>query len=79
MSEKHVPNYEQPIRGVSWPDRKKVRCRDCAFRLVQTAEHNGEEIEIGAVKGFCEIYPNGCGKPNDVLFKNADCEYYFPE
>lgn len=32
--------------------------------------------EYGYRNGFCKAYPNGKGKPNEILFENRRCKYY---
>lgn len=71
-----------PIKG-SWPDPKKVKCKDCKFRDRTAVEINGRMIYSGIVKSFCDKYvgydKGGNYKPNEILFQNADCEYYEKE
>lgn len=50
-----------------FPD-KKIKCKDCVFR---------KDGKIGYKNAYCDMFPRG--KPNEILFKNADCEYYQKE
>ena len=43
---------------------EKIDCNGCMFRKAGT---------LGYKNAYCEMYPRG--KPNDILFKNAKCEY----
>ena len=45
-----------------------IRCKDCAMR---------NPGMIGFKNRYCECYPEG--KPLDILFENAECDYYLEE
>ena len=45
-----------------------IVCKDCIFRKKGT---------IGYKNAYCEIYPRG--KPNKILFKNANCQWRVEE
>ena len=60
----------EPIFGVH-PDAEKIKCKDCVFRAPDNSLYKG------CTKAFCEVYPKG--KPDVILFKNAECEYYVSE
>jgi hypothetical protein len=53
-----------------------IVCKSCLFRKPDFII-NGKVIVKGCKNGYCDIYPNG--KPNAILFSNAECEYYEPE
>ena len=43
---------------------------------------HGKVIPVGVTKAFCDKYrnpPHSNGKPHDVLFNEAICEYYEEE
>ena len=70
-----------PMVG-TWPDAKKIRCRDCFLRDKTEVVIDGKRYKPGITKAFCAAYlppPDSNGKPHDVLFRNADCKYYVPE
>ena len=54
-----------------------IRCRDCVFRKPDLIR-DGAVIVKGYINGYCKVYTPGIssGKPNDILFDNADCKYY---
>lgn len=81
MPNERSENFDQPIRG-SWPDPNKVICKDCAFRDKTSVMLNDKTLYVGVTKSFCKIYekpPKTNGKPNEILFKNADCKYYMKD
>ena len=43
----------------------KIKCKNCVFK---------KDGIIGYKNAFCDMYPRG--KPDKILFENADCEYY---
>ena len=47
-----------------FPD-EKIKCKNCLFK---------KGGKIGYMNGYCEMYPRG--KPDEILFKHADCMYY---
>lgn len=47
-----------------FPD-DKIKCRNCAFKKPGI---------IGYKNAYCDKYPYG--KPDNVLFKNADCKLF---
>lgn len=49
------------------------QCRDCIFRTRDTRLGNSE-IK-GYTLAYCEVYPIGNWKPNDVLFDREECLY----
>lgn len=61
-----------PMQG-SFPDAKKIACRDCMFRDKTIVELCGKKIAAGITKSFCKMYQL---KPNDVLFLNKPCQFY---
>ena len=54
-----------------------IKCRDCVFRKPDLIR-DGAVIVKGYINRYCKVYTPGIssGKPNDILFKNADCKYY---
>ena len=72
---------QSQIKG-QFPDRDKIICKDCKFRDKTVIELGEKEIPVGVTKAFCDMYqapPASNGKPHDVLFNNADCEFYVKE
>lgn len=70
-----------PMFG-SFPDGNEIKCKTCIHRDHTTVELDGKVIDVGTTKSFCAVYekpPKTNGKPMDVLFHNADCEYYIKE
>lgn len=53
-----------------------IVCHDCMFRK-QDLVIDGKVVVNGYKNGYCDIYTSG--KPNAILFANADCEYYEAE
>ncbi|WP_315322209.1 hypothetical protein [Stomatobaculum longum] len=65
-----------------FPNRYKIICKGCAFRDKSTITIHGKVIPVGVTKAFCDKYrkpPHSNGKPHDVLFNEAICEYYEEE
>lgn len=75
--EKHVANFNAPMR-MQGADIKTIQCRDCAYRLRQPFEFEGEVYDSGAIKARCDIYPDD-NKPIDILFERRKCRHYKPE
>ena len=79
--EKHIPNMEQPLNGVTW--FKPEQCRDCVFRYKDYFIIDGRKIpcdeNIGWRKDCCQIYPYPQGKPPEVSKHTGVCEYYEQE
>lgn len=74
---KRTPGFCQPMVG-TWADPGKVKCMDCGLRnrtVVKSADGR-KDVPVGATRRFCDAYPSGKGKPNEILFQNADCEFY---
>ena len=71
---------DSPIKG-TFPDRDKIRCRDCLFRDGTKIIVYGKSIPVGVTKARCDKYkpPIYNTKPHDVLFRNADCKYYIKD
>lgn len=57
-----------------------IKCKDCVFRKVDLIR-DGKVIVKGYKNGYCKVYTPEIsnGKPNEILFKNADCEYYMKD
>lgn len=70
-----------PIKG-QFPDPKKMRCRDCVNRDKTVLDIFDPPKPVGITKAFCDAYPappGSNGKPHDVLFLNADCQFYIKD
>lgn len=54
-----------------------IKCKDCVFRKPDLVQ-DGKVIVKGYKNGYCKVYTPEIsnGKPNDILFEKADCEYY---
>lgn len=65
------------MRG-TFPDPEKIKCKDCKYRDKTVVVIEGKAHYCGVTRGECEKYKWGetMGKPHDVLFQNADCEFY---
>lgn len=75
--EKHSPNFEQPITGVTW--FKPEQCWDCIFRDKTSYQKDGKMIECGWHKDCCDIFPYPQSKPLEVSKNTGECEYYEKE
>lgn len=67
-----------PLKG-QFPNPSKILCRDCANRDRTVIKIKDKEKAVGVTKAFCDAYPappESNGKPEEVLFNNADCQYY---
>lgn len=69
-----------PITG-TFPDEKKILCKDCKFRDKEEVEFLGKVYKDGITRDTCDKYTgygeNGTGyKPHEVLFHQGDCVYY---
>lgn len=68
-----------PIKG-TWPNPNTVKCRDCVHRdktIVMIGERN---VAVGVTRSFCGVYTKEVnGKPHEILFQNADCDYYMKD
>lgn len=79
--EKHIPNVEAPIAGVTWfvPEQ----CRDCIFRYKDHFIIDGKRVDCDESDGFkkssCEIFPYPDMKPKEVMNNSGECEYYEKE
>lgn len=72
-----MPSRERdPIIG-TFSDLEKIKCKDCIYRDKRLVLGK----DTGARKAWCEIYTkeDGISKPTEILFKNADCEFYKKE
>lgn len=50
---------------------EEIKCKTCKKKKAGV---------IGYKNGYCDAYPTGTtGKPNDILFENADCDFYEKE
>lgn len=80
MSEKHIPNYEAPMR-VQGVNPKTVQCKDCVYRDKTMFDNHGTKIPIEVIGSYCEVYTEEIsnGKPSGVLFEYEKCKYYMKE
>lgn len=63
----------------TFPDGKRIRCKDCAYRDKAEVNIGGKTLYVGVTRDFCDKYkapPDGNGKPHEVLFDNYDCPRY---
>lgn len=59
----------------TFPD-DDIKCKDCVFRKPDLVIE-GKTIVKGYKNGYCKVYTEDIrGKPNEVLFKNANCKHY---
>ena len=77
MDKEHIPNFEQPITGVTW--FKPEQCGDCIFRDKITYQKDGKAVECGWNKSSCVMYPYPQMKPDAVMRNKEECEYYEKE
>lgn len=56
----------------SLPD-DNIICQKCVFRKPDLVI-NGKTIVKGYKNSYCDMFPDG--KPNNILFAKADCEYF---
>ena len=69
------------VKGV-YPDREKVKCKDCVFRDKTEVKVNGKVLKVGITKSTCEMYlgpPDDMYKPTSILFQNENCDFYSKE
>ena len=59
------------------PEQEKILCKDCVFRKPDVKLKNS--TLYGATNAFCEVYPDGSGKPSEVIWDGAPCEYHVSE
>lgn len=67
-----------PIRPQT-PSINKIQCATCVYRDKTTLVINGTLREVGVIRNNCKMYSNNIypyGKPRNILFNNAKCEYY---
>lgn len=67
-----------PIKA-TFPNYKKVICRNCLYRDHTTIKIDNAVIPVGVTKSFCKIYrepPETNGKPLNILFNGANCKYF---
>ena len=62
----------------TWPDAKKIICKDCFLRDRTQIEIDGDKIAVGVTRCYCLAYPDGDsnGKPHEILFNGAKCRFY---
>lgn len=58
------------------PPPDDIICKDCIFRKPDFVV-NGEVLIKGYKNARCDIFVNG--KPNDILFRNEDCDFHESE
>jgi hypothetical protein len=71
MIEKKRPRWESELwatQGVS----ENIVCKTCMFRIIEV---NGKKVDI-PTGSCCEIYEYPDGKPHEVYFDGAECEFY---
>lgn len=56
-----------------------IICKDCVFRDHETVEIGGTVLPVGMKRGSCLVYTDKAGKPNDILFNGAGCDFYEQE
>ena len=70
-----------PIKG-TFPDAKKIMCKDCFYRDRATVKI-GDSIKYpGITRDFCAKYPEppaSNGKPTGVLFYGEKCPEYLKD
>lgn len=64
----------------NWANPDTIKCKDCKYRD-KTEIKIGDTIKkFGVTKCFCEkyigVHAGGNDKPSDILFQNADCDFY---
>lgn len=67
-----------PMKG-TYPDPKKIICKDCFNRDRTEVKLGNKVLKVGVTKSFCAAYPeppDSNGKPMDILFHGARCRYY---
>ena len=67
-----------PMRG-TFPDPKKIVCKDCVFRDHTVVELFGKKDACGITRANCEIYKYPANKPHSILFDGGPCQYYTKE
>lgn len=68
-----------PIKG-TWPNPKTVVCRDCVHRDKTIVGEGENRVAVGVTRSYCDVYTKTTGgKPMDILFQGADCDYYMKE
>lgn len=66
------PRWSEERFATITPDKEKVACKNCMFRLSDAKLSDGSIVEQ-YTKGRCDIYES---KPSEILFENTACEYY---
>jgi len=59
---------------MTFPDPKKVVCKDCAYRDKTTVTYKGKTEEVGITRCTCLKYIHS--KPLGILFRGESCELY---
>lgn len=77
MKEKHIPNFEAPMGGMTWLQPKQ--CKDCVYRDKTTLTLDGETREVGWSKDTCHVYVYPECKPNLVMDNRVECPNYEKE
>lgn len=76
--DKHTPNFEQPIFGVTWFVPKQ--CKTCIFRYKDHFIIDGKRYECdeedGYKKSSCEVFRYPEMKPHEVMNNSGECDYY---
>ena len=58
------------------PNPKTIRCRNCAFRNRDVIVVGEKKIPCGVTRAECDIYQKPSFKPHEIMFNDADCDYY---
>lgn len=61
------------------PNANEIVCKDCVHRDKTKIEIDNKIKYVGITKGNCDIFVYPDSKPSDVLFNNADCDFYEEE
>lgn len=70
-----------PMHG-QLPNPNLIKCKDCVNRDKTVLNMFNPPKPVGITKAFCDAFPqppDSNGKPHDVLFNNADCEFYIKD
>ena len=70
-----VDRIENERMGLAFATNKA--CQTCAFAHGEV-DWNGKELELDPDKCFCLVYEpdDSDGKPHDVAFDGAKCQFY---
>lgn len=74
MKEKHVPNFEEPMQGMTL--LQPEQCKICIYRNKTTIAIDGKSREVGWDKDTGGAYTYPEWKPNPVMKNKAACPRY---